>query len=74
MWAAVPLALLASALLGLLIERLALRPMTGQPMLSIVLMTLGLGQALQGVALLFFGGAQRNFPQLFETANPYRRC
>ncbi len=72
MWAAILLAVLASGLLGLLIERVALRPMTGQPMLSIVLMTLGLGQALQGAALLFFGGAQRNFPQLFEAANPYR--
>ncbi|HHH40545.1 MAG TPA: branched-chain amino acid ABC transporter permease, partial [Chloroflexi bacterium] len=66
------LALLLSALLGLAIERLALRPMTGQPLLSIILMTLGLSQVLQGLALLLFGGAQRNFPQIFSAANPYR--
>jgi len=66
------LALAASALLGLLIQRLALRPMTGQPLLSIVLMTLGLSQTLQGLTLLLFGGAQRNFPQIFESANPYK--
>ncbi|MEN8172582.1 MAG: branched-chain amino acid ABC transporter permease, partial [Chloroflexota bacterium] len=54
------------------IERLALRPMTGQPLLSIILMTLGLSQVLQGLALLLFGGAQRNFPQIFSAANPYK--
>ncbi|HSF81912.1 MAG TPA: branched-chain amino acid ABC transporter permease [Anaerolineales bacterium] len=72
LWLAVILAIVLSALLGLLIERLALRPMTGQPLLSIVLMTLGLSQVLQGLALLFFGGVQRNFPQIFSTANPYK--
>ncbi len=70
--AAILIALVLSALLGLLIERLALRPMTGQPLLSIILMTLGLSQALQGMALLLFGGAQRNFPQLFSAADPYK--
>lgn len=72
LWAAIILALLFSALMGLLIERLALRPLTGQPLLTIILMTLALGQTLQGLALLLFGGAQRNFPQLFSAANPYR--
>lgn len=72
LWAAILLALVVSALLGLAIERLALRPMTGQPLLSIILMTLGLSQALQGLALLLFGGTQRNFPQIFSAADPYR--
>ncbi len=72
LWLAILLAVLLSALMGLLIERLALRPMTGQPLLSIILMTLGLSQVLHGLALLVFGGAQRNFPQIFSAANPYR--
>lgn len=72
LWASILLALGISALLGLAIERLALRPMTGQPLLSIILMTLGLSQALQGMALLLFGGSQRNFPQIFSAADPYR--
>jgi branched-chain amino acid transport system permease protein len=72
LWLAALLALAASALLGLAIERFALRPMTGQPLLSIILMTLALSQVLQGLALLLFGGAQRNFPQIFSAANPYR--
>jgi branched-chain amino acid transport system permease protein len=72
LWLAILLALVAVAGVGLLIERLALRPMTGQPLLSIILMTLGLGQVLHGLALLLFGGVQRNFPQIFAVANPYR--
>ena len=72
LWLAILLALILSALLGLAIERLALRPMTGQPLLSIILMTLALSQVLQGLALLLFGGVQRNFPQMFSAANPYR--
>ncbi len=72
LWLAIILALALSALLGIIIERLALRPMTGQPLLSIILMTLGLSQVLQGMALLLFGGVQRNFPKIFSASDPYR--
>ena len=62
-WAAVILALVAMAFVGLLIERLALRPMTGQPLLSIVLMTLGLAAFLDGLVSIVFGvQPQSNFP------------
>ena len=72
LWLAILVAILASALLGFAIERLALRPMTGQPLLAIILMTLALSQFLQGSALLLFGGTQRNFPQIFSAAHPYK--
>ena len=72
LWLAIILALLLSAILGLLMECFALRPMTGQPLLSIILMTLGLSQVLQGLALLVFGSVQRNFPQIFSVTDPYK--
>ncbi|MEW6718362.1 MAG: branched-chain amino acid ABC transporter permease [Chloroflexota bacterium] len=72
LWLAIILALVFAAILGLAIERLTLRPMTGQPLLSIILMTLALSQLLQGLALLMFGGTQRNFPQMFSAADPYK--
>jgi branched-chain amino acid transport system permease protein len=72
LWLAILCALLVSVLLGLLIERLALRPLTGQPLLSIILMTLALAQFLQGVTILVFGTVQRNFPVIFDVTNPYR--
>ncbi|MEW5985425.1 MAG: branched-chain amino acid ABC transporter permease [Chloroflexota bacterium] len=69
---AIPAALLTSLALGLLIERLTLRPMTGQPLLSIILMTLAFSQVLQGAIILLFGTTQRNFPVLFSVTNPYK--
>lgn len=72
LWISILMALVLAALMGLLIERIALRPMTGQPLLSIILMTLALSQLLQGLALLVFGGSQRNFPQIFSAASPYK--
>jgi len=50
-------------LIGFLVERVALRPMTGQPLLSIVLMTLGLALFLEGLVSIAFGVQPRtNFP------------
>jgi branched-chain amino acid transport system permease protein len=69
---AIVAALLTSVLLGMLIERLALRPLTGQPLLSILLMTLALAQVLQAVVVLLFGTVQRNFPVIFNVSAPYR--
>jgi branched-chain amino acid transport system permease protein len=72
LWLAIICALAVSFLLGLLIERLALRPLTGQPLLSIILMTLALAQLLQGITILVFGAVQRNFPVIFDVSNPYK--
>jgi branched-chain amino acid transport system permease protein len=60
---AVPAAFLLMLLIGFLIERVALRPMTGQPLLSIILMTLGLAQLIEGLVSIFFGiQPKSNFP------------
>lgn len=67
LWAAIIAAIVVSALIGLLIERLALRPMTGQPLLSIILMTLGLAQLIEGVSSIVFGIQPKgNFPAPFS--------
>lgn len=72
LWAAVILAIIASAFIGLLIERLALRPMTGQPLLSIILMTLGLAQFLEGTTALTFGiDPKNNFPAPFSPSDVF---
>lgn len=60
---AVPAAFLLMLLVGFLIERVALRPMTGQPLLSIILMTLGLAQLIEGLVSILFGiQPKSNFP------------
>lgn len=63
---AVLAAFLAMLVVGFLIERFTLRPMSGQPLLSIILMTLGLAQLLEGLTSIAFGVQPRtNFPAPF---------
>ncbi|MFQ5613204.1 MAG: branched-chain amino acid ABC transporter permease [Anaerolineae bacterium] len=70
---AVILALVGAVALGLLIERLALRPMTGQPLLSIILMTLGLALLLEGLTSIAFGiQPTANFPAPFPPSDTFR--
>jgi len=49
------IALVVAVIVGFLIERFALRPMSGQPLLSIILMTLGLALFLEGIISILFG-------------------
>jgi branched-chain amino acid transport system permease protein len=70
LWLAAVVAILVMALVGLLIERLALRPMTGQPLLAIILMTLGLAQFLEGIVSIIFGiQPKNNFPTPFSPSD-----
>ncbi len=51
-----------SVLLGLAIERFAIRPLIGQPLFAIVLMTLALERVLSGVTQLIWGSIDRSIP------------
>lgn len=64
-WLAFAAAIGLAVLVGLLIERAALRPLIGQPILATMMMTLALSQVLQGVAIIVFGAYQRSLPYLF---------
>ena len=67
LWAAILAALVVAVIIGFTIERLALRPMTGQPLLSIILMTLGLAQLLEGLTAVLWGVQPKsNFPAPFS--------
>ncbi len=48
-------ALCGSVLVGLLVERIAIRPLIGQPLFASVLMTLAVAQVLQGMTNLLYG-------------------
>jgi branched-chain amino acid transport system permease protein len=65
LWVSVLGAVVAAVLIGLVVERFALRPLIGQPIFATVMMTLALSQLLQGLSLLTFGGQHRAFPELF---------
>ena len=59
------LLLISSALMGLVIERVALRPLIGQSVLAMIIMTLMLGLCLHGVAVLAWGGEAQVFTPSF---------
>jgi branched-chain amino acid transport system permease protein len=48
-WLAVPSAVLAMGLFGMLAERLVIRPVLGQPAFSIVMLTIGIGYVARGL-------------------------
>jgi branched-chain amino acid transport system permease protein len=60
---AIILAVFAGAALGLVIERLAMRPMIGQPVLAAIMVTLAVSYLLKGVTLLIWGGNPQVFPR-----------
>ena len=51
-WLAVPSAIVAMALVGVLTERVIIRPVLGQPAFSIVMLTIGLGYVGRGLVTM----------------------
>lgn len=64
-WIAIPLAILCSIGIGWVIERLALRPLIGQPVISSLLVTLAVAYLLDGVATIFWGAKVVPYPQWY---------
>jgi branched-chain amino acid transport system permease protein len=58
------IAVLVGALVGLVCERLIMRPMLGEPVLSVVLVTVGLAVVLRSVVTIVWGAS----PHKFEVA------
>ena len=65
--AAFVLTLAFSALLGVLMERILLRPMIGEPVISVIMLTLGLASVLRAVVQGIWGTDTRPYPELFPT-------
>lgn len=58
-WLAVILVLVVSAILGWLTQVIVVRPMLGQPLLSIVMVTLGLSLIVRSVVIVIWGPIER---------------
>lgn len=64
------LATLAMAVvIGVIIERLILRPMIGEPIISLIMVTIGLSSVLKGIVNGIWGPVPRPFPPFIPTAN-----
>jgi branched-chain amino acid transport system permease protein len=66
--AAFALTLVFSALLGILMERVLLRPMIGEPVISVIMLTLGLSSVLKAVVQAIWGTDTRPYPEIFPAA------
>ncbi len=66
-WLAILLTAIAMGLLGLLIERLMLRPLVGQSEMALFMATLGLLLILNGLGTIVFGTEPRLFPDVLGT-------
>jgi len=65
-------ALIAAIILGLVIERIAIRPLIGQPILGVIMMTIALMVILRGGVLLAWGAIAKTYePRLFPATPIY---
>ncbi|MBN2233368.1 MAG: branched-chain amino acid ABC transporter permease [Deltaproteobacteria bacterium] len=65
-WLAFLFTLVVAVLMGMLIERVALRPMIGEPIISIIMLTIGLSSVLKGGVMMIWGPNNRAYPQIFS--------
>ena len=67
-WAiAVAGAMLVAILLGVVVERLVLRPLVGQPVISVIMVTIGLAYVLAALVQMIWGTTPRPFPQFIPS-------
>ncbi len=66
-WAALALAIATAVVMGLLIERLTLRPLVGQPILATIMVTIALATILGGLATLIWGAEYKAYHGLLPT-------
>jgi branched-chain amino acid transport system permease protein len=66
-WAAFPIVLAIAFAGGVAIERTLIRPVENAPVLTIVIITLGLALLLNGLMSVIWGGAERQFHGPFST-------
>lgn len=67
-WIAILSSICVAIILGLIIERIIFRPLIGQPIWAIIMVSIGLMILIQGVVQVSWGGTERPFPQIFPEA------
>ena len=67
LWLAMPAAVLSAGLLGAGIERTMIRPLLGEPPISVFMVTIGLSSVLVGLVELIWTADQRRLPDILPT-------
>ncbi len=60
---AIVCASVGGALIGMAIERVAMRPLIGQPILAAIIITFAVSFMIKGITLLFWGAHTKNLPE-----------
>lgn len=59
-------AVVASIAVALLIERMAIRPMLGRPLIAVVMVTFGIGSIIRGIVGMVWGPNERQIPAILS--------
>lgn len=62
LWAAFLMTMIAMTVLGMLIQFVVIRPLIGEPVISVIMVTIGLSVVLRGITLWIFGPEPKSFP------------
>ncbi len=62
-----PLTLVFMVAFGILLQVVVLRPLIGEPIISVLMVTIGLSMFFQALMSWMFGGYTKAYPQIFET-------
>ena len=64
LFAAIPITIALTVLLGFTIERVAYKPLRSAPRMSVMISAIGVSYLLQNLALYITGGLNKNYPQI----------
>ena len=67
--AAVVVGVVVATIIGVLVERLILRPMIGESPISIIMVTIGLSSLLRAVVQMFYGTSPKSMPKILPTGS-----
>src|SRR5690606_11820571 len=68
LWIAIPCAVVGAGLLGAVIERTMIRPLLGEPPISVFMVTVGLASILVGGVEIIWSADQRRLPEILPNA------
>jgi branched-chain amino acid transport system permease protein len=57
--------MLFAAVFGIVIERVVLRPLIGEPIIAVIMVTIGLASIIRGLSHMIWSPEYRTFPQIF---------
>ena len=70
-WLGMPLSLVFMFIFGIAVQVIVLRPMIGEPIISVIMVTFGFASVVRGVLNMTWGSDTRPFPALFAS-EPFR--